>query len=155
MRTYALIFAFLLLLVDAGSSMGGEVAIIVNKENPLESVSMQDLAQIFKSEKKDWPNGGEIHLVFLPADYPEKEVVLKTIYKMDANELKKFWLAKIYQGRAVTFPKTFASSEAIKKFVSLELNSVGFIDAAAVDDSIKVLKVEGIRPGQQGYAIKL
>lgn len=62
---------------------------------------------------------------------PEKEVILKTVYKMDDQELKKFWLAKIYQGVVLSFPKVIASNQSVKAFVRQVPNAVGYIDAPA------------------------
>ena len=83
----------------------------------------------------------------------EKQIVLEKIYQMDEQVLKKFWLAKLYQGEIPAYPKTLASNEAVKRFISAVPNAIGFIDAAFVDDRVQVLRIDGKLPGERGYAL--
>ena len=117
-------------------------------------VSLEELSKIFAQERQYWVIGKKIYLVLQEAGSPEKQVVLKKIYrKANDDELKKFWLGKIFRGEIATFPKTLSSNEAVKRFVSQAVNAIGFIDSAFVDDSIKVLRIDGKLPGERGYVL--
>ena len=153
MKKYIILTLLSMLLAGTGPAYGGEIAIIVNKDNTIEDISFRELAMIFKMEKKFWGDGSPIYLVTRGSRSPEKEVVLKTVYKMDEQELKKFYLAKIYQGVAPSFPKVIASNQSMKAFVQQVPNAVGYIDAAYADDNVKVLKIEGKLPGENGYKL--
>jgi ABC-type phosphate transport system substrate-binding protein len=83
----------------------------------------------------------------------EKEIALKKIYKMNAIDLKKFWLAKIFREEISSFPQTLASNEAVKQFVSHVPNAISLINAAFVDESLKVLRINGKSFGEKGYAL--
>jgi len=82
-----------------------------------------------------------------------KKIVLEKIYGMSSNELKRFWLAKIYRGELTSFPKTFSSDGSVLRFVSQVPNAIGFIDAAMADGSVKVLRIDGRRPNTEGYLL--
>ena len=153
MKKYIILTLLSMLFAGTGPAYGGEIAIIVNKDNAVEDVSFTDLVRIFKMEKKIWDDGSQIYLVTRGSLSPEKEAVLKTVYKMDEQELKKFWLVKIYQGTVPSFPKVIASNQSMKAFVQQVPNAVGYIDAAYADDSVKVLKIEGKLPGENGYKL--
>ena len=153
MRKYIIVTLLSMLFAGAGPAYGGEIAIIVNKANAIEDISFRELGMILKMEKKFWDDGSEIYLVTRGSRSPEKEAVLKTVYKMDEQELKKFWLVKIYQGTVPSFPKVIASNESVKAFVRQVPNAVGYIDAAYADDSVKVLKVDGKLPGENEYKL--
>lgn len=153
MKKYVILILLILFFAQPGQSYGGEIAIIVNKENAIEDISFRELAMILKMEKKFWDDGSQIYLVTRGTRSPEKEAVLKTVYKMDEQELKKFWLAKIYQGAATSFPKVIASNQSMKAFVRQVPNAVGYIDAAYADDGVKVLRVDGKLPGEDGYKL--
>lgn len=132
---------------------GQEVAIIVNKANATSRVSFQDLAMILKQQKQHWENGEKIYLVMQESGSFAKELALEKIYRMREDDLKKFWLTQMFRGEITSFPKTLGSDEAIKRFVSQVPNSVGFIDVSFIDESVKVLRVEGKFPGEKGYLL--
>lgn len=144
-------------LLAPGPSHGafaGEVAIVVNKENPSEGVSFRELVKIFKQEKQFWESGKKVYLLMRETGAPEKAVILRKLYTMkDDEELKKFWLEKVFRNEIASFPKTLSSDEAIKRFVRQVPNAIGFIDAASVDDRVKTLRIDGKLPGEAGYAL--
>ena len=131
----------------------GDVAIIVSKENRTNELSFRDLARIFKLEQQYWDSGRKIYLVMREAGAVEKETVLAKLYQMDDTELKKFWLGKLFRQEIASFPTTLSSDEAVKRFVSQVPNAIGFLDAAAVDDRVKVLRIEGKLPMENGYKL--
>jgi ABC-type phosphate transport system substrate-binding protein len=83
----------------------------------------------------------------------EKTLVLEKIYKMQEDELKRYWLGKLYRGEIPAFPKTLGSNEAVKRFVAQVPNAIGFIDSAFIDPSVKVLRIDGRAPGENGYPL--
>lgn len=131
----------------------GEVAIIINKENQINDISYNDLVKIFKQERQYWHNGRKIYLVMREKTGPQKKVVLKKIYKMDDEQLKKLWLAKLFRGEISSFPKSLGSDEAVKRFISQVPNAVSFIASGSLDDSVKVLRIDGKLPKDTGYIL--
>ena len=132
---------------------GRDIAIIVSKENAVVEVSSRELKKIFKYEKQYWDRGRRIYLIMREAGSREKETVLKNIYEMTGEKLKKFWLSKLFRGEITSLPKVLGSGKAVKSFVSQVPNSIGYIDASFADGSIKVLRIDGKLPGQAGYAL--
>lgn len=150
-RLWFSIFLILLTSLSAGGAYGMDLAVIVNKENPIESLSSEAVARIFRQEKQYWEEGEKIYFLMQEAGSVEKEIVLRKVFKMDHEALKKFWLTKMFRGEIASFPKTLSSNAAVKRFVSRSPNSIGYIDAAEVDDGVKVLPLDGKRPGESGY----
>lgn len=129
----------------------GDIAVIVNKENPTSEVSYHGLVKLFKMEKQHWEDGRQVYLIMQEAGSSEKEVVLKKIFRMDQEGLKKFWLTKMFRGEIASFPKTLSSNAAVRRFISQVPYAIGFIDAAMVDESVKVLRIDGKLPGEKEY----
>jgi phosphate transport system substrate-binding protein len=154
MKTTGLALCFLILLPSViSSAQAGDVAVIVNNDNPIQTIGFQELAKIFKIEKKFWDNGEKIYLVLRETGSPEKSVILKQIYKTDDPGLKTLWLSKIYREEITSFPKTLNSNEAVIRFVRQVPNAIGFIDAALIDDRVKVLRIDGLLPGEKDYPL--
>jgi ABC-type phosphate transport system substrate-binding protein len=129
------------------------VAIVVNKENPVSDISLAELKDIFLGVRQSWNGGDRIVTVGREEGSKEREIVLDKIYNMSGTQLKQYWTAKVIRGNNVNPPKTFPSDELIKQLVQRVPNAVGYIRADQADDTVKVLKVEGKKPGQTGYPV--
>lgn len=153
MRKLAFVFSILLLAITNSFAYSLDVAIIVNKQNPVNGVSLTELTKLLKQEKQYWEGGKKVYLILQEAGSTEKKVVLKRVYQMTDEDLKKYWLGKMFRGEISSFPKTLGSSEAVKRFISQVPNAIGFIDSAAIDTSVKALNVNGKSPGEEGYPL--
>lgn len=142
------ILVILLTSTLCAGAYGLELAVIVNKENPIDDLSSEELVRIFKQEKQYWDQRKKIYFLMQETGSVEKEIVLRKIYKMDPEALKKFWLAKMFR-KISSFPKTLSSNGAMKRFISRSPMSIGYIDAAETDDSVKALSIDGKRPGNR------
>jgi hypothetical protein len=51
-------------------------------------------------------------------------------------------------------PTVFDTGVQVRQSVATTPNAVGFIKASQVDDSVKVVTVDGVNPGQAAYKLK-
>jgi len=134
----------------------GDVAVIVNPQNSAVSeLSFLDLVRICEQGQQYWKAGEKIYLVLQDRVGPERTTILTKVYNKSDEELKRFWLAKIFRGEITGFPKTLSSNESVKRFVAQVPNALGFVDAGVADDTVKVLRIDGKLPGEKGYALSL
>ena len=140
-------------LLSAAASRAGDVALIVNPQNPVADLSFKEVVAIFKAEQQHWKAGERIYLILLESGGQERAVVVKRVYRMSDVELKQFWLAKLFRGEIPAFPRVVASSAAAKRIVAQAPNALAFIDATAVDSSVKALRIDGLKAGEPGYAL--
>jgi ABC-type phosphate transport system substrate-binding protein len=131
----------------------GDVVFIVHPLNPQNDISSSDLVQILRMEQQHWDAGGRIYLVLQESDTPEKDLVLKKLYRMKDAALKLLYLEKLYRGEIASFPRIAHSNSAVKKIVAQAPNALGFIDVAAADSTVKVLRIDGKKPGEAGYRL--
>src|SRR5215471_19243271 len=68
------------------------LVIIVNRENPIENLSMADLRTIFLGERSHWPNGRRITLVMMDPGMEERNAVLRDICRMSETEFSRHFL---------------------------------------------------------------
>ncbi len=148
----AFIFLFLLFLLAFTFRSSHNLAIVVNKSNPIEDISMKELIKIFKAEKQYW-DAEKIALLMREQGSWERELVLKKIYGMREEELKKFWLGKMFRGEITSFPAVFGSQSMIKRLVANLKGAVSFIDSQNIDSTVKVIRIDGKLPGEAGYLL--
>lgn len=143
----------LFLLLAVYPCLAREIAVVVNKANPAQELTLAELGRIFKLDRQYW-DGERVHILMRESGSWEKEIILKKVYKMTNEELNVFWLGKVFRGEISTIPVALGSEGMIKKLVNNTSGAVSFIDSRIVDDNVKVIKVEGKLPGQENYPLK-
>jgi hypothetical protein len=144
----ALLLAF---LIPCGAL--ADVAIVVHPDNPESGLRAEELLRILRQEQRRFRTGGSIYLVFQGSGSPARELVLRRLLRMNDLELKQFWLAKLYRGEIASFPRVLDSDVAVRRLVAVAPQAFGFLDASAVDATVKVLRIDGKLPGQAGYLL--
>ena len=138
----AMLFAFLQTFLTP--CFAHHMAVVVNKENSVGTVSAAHLSRIFRSEIKKWPDGKTVILV-LHKDSAGETETLERLNKMSAGE----WKALIAAHRESIM---MADSDAdVLKIVQSTPGAVGFVDVRSVDNTINVVRVDGKLPMESGY----
>jgi hypothetical protein len=145
--------AGILAVAAAATAHAGDVAIIVNPGHPQAEISMKELERIFRLDQQHWRSGEKVDLVLQVSASDKEAVVHDRIYHMGAEELRKFWLGKVFRGELTAAPRAFSSDASVKTFVAAHAQAVGYIDAVLLDESVKVLTIDGKRPGEAGYPL--
>lgn len=132
---------------------GVGVAIVVNPEVAVTDLSMDDLRRIFLADQQFWPGGGRVTVLVGAPGAKERKLVLKRVYRMSEREFRKYWIAKIFRAEVPSGPKIVLTSEMARELVTAIPGSISFLPATAVNDSVKVLSINGLVPGQPGYVL--
>jgi len=131
-----------------------DLAVIVNKAVPLNDVSIATLARYFKGEKTKAPDGTKMVVVMFDLGHPERAAALKGIYKLSEPEFNDYFVCAIFTGSVSAAPRVLASGAAIKGFVANTPGGIGYVMGGDVDDSVKVLKIDGKSPGDPDYPLR-
>lgn len=136
------------------NAFGGELAVIVHPDNPLDNLSRSDLKKIFLYEREYWEDGSRVLLLMRESGSAEKKKFMEKVYEISEEELKRLWLSKLYKGEIPSLPRVIRSNKSMRIFVANVPNSIGFIDSAFVDDTVRILKIEGKLPAHPSYLFK-
>jgi ABC-type phosphate transport system substrate-binding protein len=131
------------------------LAIVVNRSNPVESLSFTELRKIFLGDPNHWSNGRRITVVMLEPGKVERQVVLSQIYQMDEKDFNRYFLHSMFTGELHAAPKSLATSSDVLKFVFNVPGAIGYLKASDVDDSVKIVRIDSRLPGDKEYAIRL
>ena len=132
-----------------------EIAVIVNKSNPVDDLPLSELREYFLAERGHWPNGGgKVRVVMLEQGVPAREAALRLIYNMNEKAYVSYFLGKKFRGELPDEPRQQASAADVIKFVSFVPGAIGYVRPEEVDASVKVLRVDGLAPGDPGYKLK-
>lgn len=159
-RFVLLLSAALLLapsLVPTAAAQGrenGDVAIVVHPDTPVSDLSLAEVRKIFLGDRQYWKGNTPVVLLVRAPVAREREVVLKTIYRMTEARFKQYWISKIFTAEAATAPKIVYSSDQLNALVAGIPGAIGFMPARDVQPGVKVVRVDGRLPGEPFYPLK-
>lgn len=73
----------------------------------------------------------------------------KACHMTDA-EYHQYWTGKIFRGEVISEPVSLPSVRTALNFVSSIKGRISFVDAASVRSGIRVVRIDGRLPGEQG-----
>lgn len=150
-----LIIPIVLVVILITNAYAG-IAVIVNKSNPVSDISYNELKQILEAKKQYWNNGEKITLIFKSVASNETRILIDTIYKMKYDEFDKYWFSMVYSNKVMEFPKLLNSPGTINILVSEIPGAIAFIGVNEISKrgNIKMLKINGRMPDEDGYPLK-
>jgi ABC-type phosphate transport system substrate-binding protein len=155
-RSKRLILAAVLFACVAGSSIlkaqSEDMAVVVNKNNPVNSISSAELRRMFTGETRFWNNSKNVVTVIMRAPgAPERDVALKAVFRMSEAEYGKYWIGRINRGEASSAPAEVFASGALQGLVREIPGAIGVVKRSEARPEVKVLKIDGHLPGEPGY----
>lgn len=117
----------------------GEVDVVVNRSNPVGTLSREEVRKIFVGDKSLWPGGNRIAVLMFTTDQPERAIVLRELFRMNESDYVKYFLQAAFTGRVQAAPKELPSAAQMKARLAANPNAIGYLKKEDVDDSVKVL----------------
>ena len=119
-----------------------EVAVIVNPGSGVSSLSDSDVKRLFLGKSKKFPGGGKAAPVDAKEGSGSRGAFYGVVVGKNDAQLKAYWSTMIFSGKG-TPPKEVGSDADVVKHVANNPNAIGYVDASAVDASVKaVLKIK-------------
>ncbi len=108
-----------------------EVAVIVNPA-AAKAPSQSDVANIFLGKDKSMKGIDQAGWT------PAKEAFYAGVTSKNESQLKSYWSGLIFTGKGQPLPSV-ADDAAVVAKVAAEVDAIGYVDASAVNGSVKVL----------------
>jgi ABC-type phosphate transport system substrate-binding protein len=150
------IFTLLAVLFSMGScyAQNLDVAIIVNKDIPVDNLTFAEVRKVFRGERQFWNSNLRVTLLVRAPVAHERDVVLKKIYEMSEAQYRQYWISKVFRAELASGPKIVYTNQMATELVSAIPGAVSFIEADKIPAGFKVIKVDGIKPGEKGYPLR-
>lgn len=137
MRTLPALFCAIALIAGYAHA---DVIVIVSAKSPIKSLSNDQASDLFLGKVADFPDGTKA----TPLDQNEGSSVRDTFYRKSTGkapaQMKAHWARMLFTGRAQP-PVESGDSESIKKLVAANPGLIGYIDKAALDNSVRPVLV--------------
>ena len=125
-----------LALLGATPAPGEEIAVIVNAERAGD-FDREEIAQIYLKKRRFWSDGSAILPVNHSAGAAARIDFEEAVFGGGTRRLPVYWNRAYFRG--VLPPLTLASDEAVRRFVTSEPRAIGYVRAAALDGSVRVV----------------
>ena len=126
------------LVVAFSSVASAEVAVIVSPSNT-NTISESDISRAFLGKLKTYGDGQAIEAVNSKAGTASRGEFEKLVLKKSAAQVKAYWSKRLFTGKGKPL-KELASDAEVLSYVAATPNAIGYVDAASVDSSVKVIK---------------
>jgi hypothetical protein len=134
------VFAISILCHLSASSQDLNLVVIANGKGIPTEMKLAQLRSTMRGEKLRWPDGTKVVIALLKSSTPIGVDTSKKIYNMSANELNKYWLALVFQGKADA-PNFFNSERELEEFVSQTNGAIGVITHPTANN--KIILIDG------------
>jgi ABC-type phosphate transport system substrate-binding protein len=144
---------FIFITFAASLASARDVALISNKANTVEALTVPELIKVCKAQTERWPDGKPITFVMRSPSAPEMKLILEKIYGMSEKEVGSLILASNH-GRS-THPAiaVVTSDEELINKVAGTPGAVGVVDVYSINSSVAVVKIGGKLPLEPGYLL--
>jgi ABC-type phosphate transport system substrate-binding protein len=134
--------------------MAEDLVVVVNKSNPVDNLTKAQLKKIVLGEQGTWATGKKVSVVLRSPGQPERDGVLRSVCGMNEDDFNQYLMHANFSGDTGGAPKALSSGAAVRSLVMSIPGAIGFLHASDVNDTVKVVNVDGVAAGQPGYKIK-
>lgn len=128
-----------------------DVAVVVNPKNPVSALSTSALRKLFAGETRAWPGGTPVKLVIRAPGAREREVVLQLLH-FSEDQYERYLTAQAYRGEDAEPVAVFSNGMEKEAVIDMP-GAIALMDAHDVKAGLKVLKIDGKLPGDDGYPL--
>lgn len=141
---------------DAPPVPAGEaLAIVVHKNNPVENLTTDELRKLCRAERNHWSHGKRVTVALREPGQAERAAILKQVYGFTEQEFHRHFLQSTFTGEVQTAPKQLATASGLRRFVFNVPGAIAFVRVSELDDSVKVLRLDGRELKDADYALKV
>ena len=141
--TRRLLLLSILLLALRPASVIAEPAyrVIVNPQNPINSVSKSLLSKMLLKTQTTWSNGNRVMPVDQRATGRVRDALSRAVHGRSAMVIKNWWNQQIFAGKGVP-PPELATDAKVVAYVIANPGAVGYVSADANVGDVKVVALQ-------------
>jgi hypothetical protein len=140
--------------LGARAASPGDIAMVVRPDTPVENLTLNDLRRVLLGDRQFWSSNLRVTLLVRAPGARERDVVLNTVYQMSEAQYRQYWIAKVFRAEASSAPKIVYSNEMAVELATSVPGALAFVDAGQVPKGLKVLKINGVLPGDSKYPLR-
>jgi len=134
--------AVLSITAQTAHAQDQSIMVIANDKGAPASLTMKELKSVMQGEKQRWADGTKVSIAFMKANTSVGSSTAKKIMGMTGDQLNKFWLALVFQGKAKA-PVFYGSSSDVENFISQNPGAIGVVESGYTLKSGHAVVIDG------------
>jgi ABC-type phosphate transport system substrate-binding protein len=148
MRLWRLLLALVWVAAAPGTSHAKQLAIVADTANSTVNLTSAELMKIFNAHTRTWPDGKPITIVLRDPSSADMQLILRRVFNMTVDEARTFIHA--HAGTILVADSDYA----VQRFVANNRGAIGVVDLYSLTKDVRVLKIDGKLPVEQGYLLR-
>jgi ABC-type phosphate transport system substrate-binding protein len=149
MRRVRTLLSLLLLGLLAPSLLHAkQLAVVTDNANTTTNLSTNELVSLFTARTRTWGDGKSVIIVVQDPSRTDMELVLRKVLNMSAAQARAF--VQSHRPAIVVAD----SDDAVLHFVAGNRGAIGIVDLYSLTKDVKVIKIDGKLPVEQGYLLR-
>ncbi|SKB67252.1 hypothetical protein [Maribacter arcticus] len=136
-----LMFLLGLLTPSLICAQDAQLIVVGNNVSVPSEMDFKQLKSVLRGEKMRWNDGKQVIIALMKSNTPVGKETCTRIYNMSPNELNKYFLALVFQGR-IKAPTFFTSPSELNAFVAETPGAIGVVDSTH-DLTLKIITIDG------------
>lgn len=125
-----------------GKAQQTTLAAIGNISGVPAEMKQSELKSVLMGETQRWKNGKRVVIALMKTNTPIGKTTSSKVYDMSGDELNKYWLSLVFQGKSQA-PVFFTSVSDLQNFVSQNPGAIGIIDKPIASADIRSITIDG------------
>jgi ABC-type phosphate transport system substrate-binding protein len=148
MKVWRLLLALVWMATVSGIAHAKQLAVVADAANSTTNLTSAELVKIFNVHTRNWPDGRPITIVLRDPSSADMQLVVRKVFNMTADEARAF--VQAHPGSIVVAD----SDDAIQRFVANTRGAIGVVDLYSLTKDVRVVKIDGKLPVEQGYLLR-
>jgi len=142
------------LIALGGAAQAAEIAVVAHPGVKTDDLSFAELRKLLLGDRQYWEPGEQVTLIVRAPVAEERTLLLEKVYRMSEPQFRRYWVAKVFRAEATSGPKVVLSNEKAVELVGVIPGAIALVALQDVPEGLKILKVDGKAPTDEGYPLK-
>ena len=138
----------------AGAQAQPDIAVVVHPGIAVDNLTLAELRRILLGDREFWSTGVRVSLFIRAPVARERDVVVKDVCQMTEAQFRQHWIGKVFRNETSSTPRIVYSNQMALDQVGRTPGAIAFVESSLVGKGVKVLKIDGRLPGQNGYRLR-
>jgi hypothetical protein len=132
---------------------GKAIVVVVSKELAIDDIPSSTLRRVFSAEPTETGEGGRFVPLNQEPGTPNRVQFDKVVLRLEPAQVSQFWVDQRIRGGQKA-PRSIPSEKLLLQLLPKVPGAIAYVTADDVGPSVKVLKVDGKKPGEAGYPLQ-
>ena len=135
----------------SSSATEAQTAVVINPQNTTSDLSVEELRRLYLGRSRGFNGGMNAVLVEYAA---LRESFYDRVLGLKPAVVRQRWITLFFRGEVATMPQEMEQASEVKRFVAANVGALAFLDFVECDDTVKIVTIDGLRPGDAGYKLR-